>query len=915
MNTPSALLAAASLLAITPEIAVAQAPEPAAGTWLEQRRLGITNAWYRFAKAHSRPDRTDHWRVEWNRAAGTPAAIFGPGLPRHSALVEDRATATAIARQLLNDHAALLGQGASTFELDTYARVRQMHILVFEQRFRGIPVIQGRADVRLHDSGVVALFGSVCFAIDPSYPVQPTVPAATAVATAKVRVVPRPRRPTAPARLTLWADRTADEPCVPRLAWEVDLQNTIAAGLAYVDAHTGGFIQFERTRCSLLASTSETVTRQPHRTTAATSPATARPGTGKLPVTGTVRSYVADGFGPGTAAVNRPLAGVRVTVRGGGSALTDLSGWFSIPHAGSAPVTVDVSFNAAEHVGTMTAVRGMPMSTTATITPGTPGSIQVYDANASEFEIAQSTAFYYTDRVARFARQAHILGNHPNLMALQSLVVRVNDNLTLCNAYYVPGQPPGVRFAAASVAAGCPNFAFPTVIEHEWGHGLDDAFGGFAFDKLSEGWADIVANYSTGQPIIGEDFYGPGQHVRDARNNEQYPNGVGHAGGLPWMGGAWKLRERLIARHGAVAGRQLAESLVIGSIAADARSIPAAVREIYLLDDNDANLNNGTPNCAELLASFTSDHSIPSPLTTCSTNPGVTTPFGNGCVGTATSPPVCQSQNDQNTGNGLASPVQGPLRVAYTAIMNQAMVIDRVDLFTRSGTGGGRLSIHRDAGGIPAATATATGQLAVPMTTGWVSTTLTPPLPVATGERIHLVHIAADFDSALLTIGAPSASPTLLEFGIGTWLPLFSAPDHAVWRLGCPVAGPFVAPELTTADLPEIGRGFTLDVSQAAPNTNGLLILGTSNTASYARPLPWDLTQVGAPGCSLLVSANTTEPLVSDSLGHAAVTFAIPASSAIVGLVVYGQTAMWDAGANPLGVAMSGALRIRIGTP
>ena len=43
-------------------------------------------------------------------------------------------------------------------------------------------------------------------------------------------------------------------------------------------------------------------------------------------------------------------------------------------------------------------------------------------------------------------------------------------------------------------------------------------------------------------------------------------------------------------------GILIAEKIVLPSLVADATNQPNAVREVFILDDDDSNLNNGTPN-------------------------------------------------------------------------------------------------------------------------------------------------------------------------------------------------------------------------------------------------------------------------------------------------------------------------------
>jgi hypothetical protein len=78
------------------------------------------------------------------------------------------------------------------------------------------------------------------------------------------------------------------------------------------------------------------------------------------------------------------------------------------------------------------------------------------------------------------------------------------------------------------------------------------------------------------------------------------------------MGFAWKLRERARAAMGTPAAIALTNDIVIGSIVANASTRENAVREVFIADDNDGNLLNGTPNYTHLAGAAT-DKGIPYP--------------------------------------------------------------------------------------------------------------------------------------------------------------------------------------------------------------------------------------------------------------------------------------------------------------
>ena len=158
----------------------------------------------------------------------------------------------------------------------------------------------------------------------------------------------------------------------------------------------------------------------------------------------------------------------------------------------------------------------------------------------------------------------------------------------------------------------CRNTAYDTVIYHEYGHFVDDKAGGIIDHGLSEGWGDVLATYSSEQPLVGEGLKSinnsPPKEIRTAENDYQYPEEGAdsvkdpHVLGQAWSGFAWKLRKSL--------GKTPAENMVIPLLLANSRNIPDAVSDIILLDDDDANLKNGTPHFTQIFDAA-SAHNIP----------------------------------------------------------------------------------------------------------------------------------------------------------------------------------------------------------------------------------------------------------------------------------------------------------------
>ncbi|MEO6597730.1 MAG: hypothetical protein ABIP94_23540 [Planctomycetota bacterium] len=170
-----------------------------------------------------------------------------------------------------------------------------------------------------------------------------------------------------------------------------------------------------------------------------------------------------------------------------------------------------------------------------------------------------------------------------------------------CNAYYSGNT---LHFYPAG--GGCSNTAFSTVVAHEWGHGLDDRFGGISntpTDGLSEGWGDIMGLYIVDNPNLGSGFQTANVALRSGNNTKLYgTQSEVHNSGEIWMGFAWKYRENLRAAFGTTLAIQISNDTVITSIVANATNQANAVREVFIADDDDGNLLNGVPHYAQLQA-------------------------------------------------------------------------------------------------------------------------------------------------------------------------------------------------------------------------------------------------------------------------------------------------------------------------
>ena len=547
------------------------------------------------------------WIVRWHPATGTPGTIYGTGRKiadwRENSLGEGRRHA----RQVLKDQAELLGLGQSTFTEVIGARMGRTWSFTFDQSFRGIPAIEGRVDVRVNMSGVIAMMGSRAWPIPANFNTMPALDANIAQAAAWASLGGEPAGNAPAPRLVIWGDIDSARIAPFYLAWEVAVHDIAGGtyGRYYIDAQTGRELHFQNdkhdcaiTGCQPMAEASkveETVEIDTVNAASVTLTEVPRDDALVAPTitTVTLMAWTRIGVDAGSPLQNVPLRNIILNVPGVGNMTTDSLGQFDIDI--TSPVTISVNGLNGTHHAPITGVN-QPVGS-VTVNPGVNATIQLLTSGASTNEAAHTTASYWTDRSNVWARG--ILGNTSQMNTASGIGVAVNITNT-CNAYYTNNT---TNYYQAG--GGCSNTAFSSVVAHEWGHGLDARYGGISnsnAEGLSEGWGDIIGMYQLDSPLLGSGFQSPGVPLRNGNNSRIWPYSTTspHGAGQVWMGWAWRFREALRASLGTNAAVLLSDDLVLSSIVADATTRQDAVLEVFIADDDDGNLLNGTPHYAEL---------------------------------------------------------------------------------------------------------------------------------------------------------------------------------------------------------------------------------------------------------------------------------------------------------------------------
>lgn len=284
-----------------------------------------------------------------------------------------------------------------------------------------------------------------------------------------------------------------------------------------------------------------------------------------------------------------PLAEVsdQVDVR-----LTDANGLFLFD---TGPVTPSVRGPLVEVV----TEAGTPAGASFDVVDG--GEV-LWDPLDDEFLGAQLAAFVHTSIVKEYVRQID-----PTFEWLDD-TIPVNVNIEdECNAF---SDGNSINFFIASPS--CENTGLiADVVYHEFGHSvhiqsLVPGVGQFN-GALSEGVADYLSATITDDSGIGRGFFYSEQPLRelDPIGSEwRWPEDRGevHDEGRIIGGALWDLRKLLIEKLGD-AGRTRTD-LIYYEATRRAIDIPSMYPAALLVDDDDGNLANGTPNGCEINAAF-----------------------------------------------------------------------------------------------------------------------------------------------------------------------------------------------------------------------------------------------------------------------------------------------------------------------
>jgi hypothetical protein len=511
------------------------------------------------------------WLVQRNVFSGTVRMAYGGRRALSESGVATEAQAEGLAREFLVTNGDLFGTRLDNLQVRNVKRARGKWVAHYTQTVGGIPVWKGEAFVLMGENGQLTAFGSDFFPEDGLI-AHPTLSSQDAVATAAQALGAEVR-----------TDRPIDTELYLVPAPSGELLELAPAWRVVFESEE----PFGRWESFVHGLTGEVLGRRNlyHR----------------VNVVGTVEANVNNlppSYGWCDGETGEFLEHANVSVSGGGTAQTDANGDFDIAHGGASAVNVTTSFqgpwiNVNRYTG-----MGADASLTLSLVPGVPGTFLWTDANSRQDE---RDTFFHGNVVHDFMKALD--AGFTGLDYSMPTVVGRTDGYCPGNAWW---DGTAMNYCAAgSIYYNTGELA--NVIYHEYGHGVTQEVyqangapeppGG-----LHEGNSDVIANFLDRNPHIGLGFSqstGCLSGIRNADNSLTYPanneNG-GHTAGQVIAGFHWEAWQNMLAALPQGEADQIAfDTWHYARDMGTPQTFPDQVLWTFLVDDDNANLDDGTP--------------------------------------------------------------------------------------------------------------------------------------------------------------------------------------------------------------------------------------------------------------------------------------------------------------------------------
>jgi hypothetical protein len=282
-----------------------------------------------------------------------------------------------------------------------------------------------------------------------------------------------------------------------------------------------------------------------------------------------------------------------------GVAITDENGDYVLSNSGSG--TISISSNLQGPHFEIIDFLGSVETASANVTPPGPGNLLFNSLNNSQNTRAQVNAFIESNRVYDFTVAAN--PSYPGTDFQMNVTVNRTDGFCPGNAWYSPSEQ-SINFCLSG--GSNPNTAWSSVVHHEYGHHIVNR-GGSGQGQYGEGFGDVMSTIILDDNRLGLGFFGScGSSLRNADNNLTYPCATdGHACAGLLSGCVWETRNEMVL-DGVSDYQDVLNFLAVNSVLVHSGTLitPQITIDWLTLDDDDANIGNGTPHYNQIAAGF-----------------------------------------------------------------------------------------------------------------------------------------------------------------------------------------------------------------------------------------------------------------------------------------------------------------------
>lgn len=331
-------------------------------------------------------------------------------------------------------------------------------------------------------------------------------------------------------------------------------------------------------------------------------------------VSGTVSGIASTGTGAMEcgATETRTMPYAEITSSTGGTTYTDANGAFSLADNSGGPITVTSQVRGEYFF--VDDVAGSNESLDMVVDPDGTAAFLHNAADDTDNVRAQVNLYVGANEIRDW-----VVRNSPGFPVIPSqtnMPVYANRNDGYCpgNAWYDPSEG-SINFCrlGSTPDYDFPNTAFASVIHHEYGHHIVE-MGGSGQGPYGEGMSDVVAMLFSDDPNLGLGFFlnDCENPLRSADNGCQYSeldcSSCGfesHDCGRLISGAVWSARNELVQTEPADY-LDILSALAVNSVTLHQgwEITPQIAIDFLTLDDDDANLDNGTPHRTEICAGF-----------------------------------------------------------------------------------------------------------------------------------------------------------------------------------------------------------------------------------------------------------------------------------------------------------------------